>query len=91
MPLHDYRALSSDQGDDSLPSDILDTLAAGQDSRVKILRKHRDLTQNELAKKAGISRPYLAEIETGTKDGSISAFKQLAEALDVDIALLIAP
>ena len=47
------------------------------------------MTQVDLAKQAGISRPYLTEIETGKKEGSIRAIKALAEALDIDIGLLI--
>lgn len=89
IPLHDYRAMMSDHsGGEDLPDDILDALTAKQESPVKILRKYRGLTQVELAEKAGISRPYLAEIETGKKDGSIRAIKALAKALGVNSALL---
>lgn len=88
VPLHDYRALVNSEGDDALPGDILDALSAGQQSPVKILRKHRKMTQAELAEKSGISRPYLTEIETGKKDGSIRAMKALAEALGVRLGLL---
>ena len=45
VPLHDYRAMTGDKGDKSLPNDVLDNLAARQESPVKILRKHRGLTQ----------------------------------------------
>nr|WP_246710438.1 MULTISPECIES: helix-turn-helix transcriptional regulator [unclassified Martelella] len=42
-----------------------------------------------LAEKAGISQPYLSDIENGKADGSISAIKALAAALDVDIDDLV--
>ena len=88
MPLHDYRSLVSGQESDELPDDILDAIAARQDSPIKILRKHRGMTQAELAEKADISRPYLTEIETGKKDGSIRAVRGLAEALDVPVGMI---
>ena len=89
VPLHDYRDLSGDNASSNLPDDVLDALTAAQESPVKIIRKHRGLTQVELAAEAGISRPYLAEIETGKKEGSLGAFKALAKALDVSLETLI--
>ena len=46
------------------------------------------MTQADLAKAAEISRPYLTEIETGKKDGSIRALKSIAGALDVSLELV---
>jgi DNA-binding XRE family transcriptional regulator len=88
VPLHDYRAMTGGKNDKSLPAHVLDALAARQESPVKIMRKFRGLTQAELAKKANLSRPYLTEIETGKKDGSIRAMKNLAEILGVSVGLL---
>lgn len=88
VPLHDYRALSGETQDHSLPDSILDQLVARQETPLKILRTHRGFTQAELAKKSGISRPYLTEIETGKKDGSMRALKALASALDVPVGKL---
>ncbi len=88
VPLHDYRAMTDSGNDSGLPGDILDQLAAKKSSPVKILRKHRGMTQEDLAGKAGISRPYLTEIETRRKDGSMRAIKALAEVLGVEVGLL---
>ena len=88
VPLHDYRDMVSGGRNKGLPDDILDALTAREDSPVKIMRKYRGLTQKELADKAGISRPYLTEIETGKKDGSIRAMKSLAEVLGVTVGTL---
>ncbi len=89
MPLHDYRDMASSGARDALPEAILDQLAAAQENPIKIIRKYRDLTQVELASAAGLSRPYLAEIETGKKQGSLTALKQLASALEVGVETLI--
>jgi DNA-binding XRE family transcriptional regulator len=88
VPLHDYRGMVNDGGADELPESILDALTARQESPVKILRKHRGLTQTDLSAEAGISRPYLTEIETGKKDGSLRAMKAIAEALGVNVGVL---
>lgn len=88
VPLHDFRELTSTEDDTTLPANILDELAAKQESPVKIIRKFRCMTQADLAKASGISRPYLTEIETGKKDGSVRALKALAEALNVGVGQL---
>ena len=88
VPLHDYRGMVSGNQSDELPDDVLDALTARAESPIKILRKYRGLTQAELAEKADISRPYLTEIETGKKDGSIRAMRGLAEALGVPVGMV---
>ena len=88
VPLHDYRSMVSGGEHDDLPDDLLDAITAREDHPIKILRKHRGMTQAELAEKADISRPYLTEIETGKKDGSIRAMRGLADALEVPFGLL---
>lgn len=88
VPLHDYRTMTGSSNEANLPDDVLDELAAKKTSPVKIIRKHRGFTQEELAEKAGISRPYLTEIETRRKDGSVRAIKALAQVLQVDIGIL---
>ena len=85
VPLHDYRELSSNGAETALPDDILNLISARQDHPIKIIRKHREMTQADLAESSGISRPYLTEIETGKKDGSLRAMKAIAEALDVTV------
>lgn len=92
VPLHEYRVLTNNnnvsKGDD-LEEDVLNALAAGQDSPVKIIRKHRNMTQQELADSAGLSRPYLTEIEKRRKPGSVKALRAIAAALSVDVRLLM--
>ena len=92
VPMHEYRKLlnnSTAPPDSSLPHDILDRIAAHDAHPVKIIRKFRGLTQLDLAAAAGLSRPYLTEIETGKKAGSVTALKAIATALDVDAGLLL--
>lgn len=91
VPLHDYRAMSSGNNvaESDLPDEILDAIHGRTAHPVKIVRKHRGMTQDDLAAASGLSRPYLAEIETGRKDGSVGAIKMLAAALNVPAGLLL--
>ena len=70
--------------DELVPADIVKRLLAG-DNAVRVWRTHRGLSTRELAAATGLSAPYLSEIETGKKEGSIAAMKKIAEALKVDI------
>lgn len=88
VPIHDFTALKNAGTNSNMPPEILEQLTLGQDSSIKIIRKFRGMTQGDLAEAAGISRPYLTEIETGRKDGSIRALKSIAGALDVSLELL---
>jgi DNA-binding XRE family transcriptional regulator len=88
VPVHDYTALKNAGTNNQLPHDVMEQLTIGKDSPIKVIRKHRGMTQGNLAAAAGISRPYLTEIETGRKDGSIRALKSIAGALDVSLELI---
>jgi len=58
VPLHDYRELSSNGAETALPDDILNLISARQDHPIKIIRKHREMTQADLAESSGIARCY---------------------------------
>ena len=91
VPLHEYRELVTGESvptTDPLPSDVLDALTARQESPLRILRRHRGLTQQQLAEAAGLSRPYLTEMEKGRKAGSLRALRAVAKSLDVDLSYL---
>lgn len=91
VPLHEYRSMTSQPVvKTDLPVEIMDKLFARSENPIKILRKFRGMTQAEMAEISGLSRPYLAELETGRKEGSITALKNLALSLNVPLTLLIA-
>ena len=56
---------------------------------LKTLRESRGLTQEVLAKKAGISRAYLARLEMGLHDPHLSRLRKLAKALGVKVSTLV--
>lgn len=88
VPLHDYTALKNGANASDLPETVIEQLALEKDHPIKIIRKYRSMTQGDLADASGLSRPYLTEIETGRKDGSIRAIKAIAEALGVSMEKL---
>jgi transcriptional regulator with XRE-family HTH domain len=57
--------------------------------RIKRLRERRKWTQEKLAKEAGISRAYLARLETGRHDPPLSMLTKLADALGVKLSRLV--
>jgi transcriptional regulator with XRE-family HTH domain len=57
--------------------------------RLKQLREDRGLTQEALAKKAGISRAYLSRLELGMHDPHLSRLRKLAKVLRVKISELV--
>jgi len=58
--------------------------------RLKRLRKARHhMTQEELAERAGLTRSYVARLEIGRHDPSLSTLEKLAKALRVSVAALL--
>lgn len=70
--------------DELVPSEIVNRLINGENP-VKVWRSHRGMTAKGLAAQADLSAPYLSEIESGKKEGSLSVMKRIAEALGVDL------
>ncbi|HAE23114.1 MAG TPA: hypothetical protein DCG47_12435 [Spirochaetaceae bacterium] len=56
---------------------------------IKTLRAYRSITQDELAEYAGLTKNYIAEIETLRKYPSSVRFLDIARALDVPPWLLL--
>jgi transcriptional regulator with XRE-family HTH domain len=65
------------------------TLRQAMAKRLRQFRNERDLSQRSLAEKAGISREYLARLEVGRQDPTLSTLEKLAKALGVKPGRLI--
>jgi DNA-binding XRE family transcriptional regulator len=70
-----------------VPAEILRRELAGE-SPIRLWRDHRGLTQQELADRAGISKPYLSQIESGKRQGTVETLVAIARALDVPLEVL---
>ena len=57
--------------------------------RLKQLRERQGFTQEELAKRAKMSRAYLSRLEMGRHDPPLSRLRNLARALGVPVTALL--
>ena len=57
---------------------------------VQRLRRLRDLSQEELAHRAGIHQTYLSGVENGRRNPSIAVLDRIATALGADVEELVA-
>ena len=90
--IRDYDAAKAEleRGEDELiPADVVFAILDGENP-VKVWREFRGLTQQQLADAAGISKPYLSQIETGKRKGSTDILSALAKALKVTLDEVVA-
>ena len=71
-----------------VPAHVVDAILSG-DNPVRVWKEHRGLTSKDLAQKAGISAPYLSQIESGKREGRLDALRKIAEALGVGLDDLV--
>jgi transcriptional regulator with XRE-family HTH domain len=58
-------------------------------TRIRRLRKARNLSQAALAKRARLTRVYITRLESGRQDPSLSTINALAKALGVPVTALL--
>lgn len=58
--------------------------------RVREIRRAREMTQDDLARRTGLSRPYISEIERG-RLASKTAMRRIARALGVGFEQVTLP
>lgn len=87
--LHDVRDYDAtleaiEQGEETIPSEIVYAIIDGANP-IRVWRKYRELTQQQLSEAAGISKPYLSQIETGKRTGTTEVLSAIANALDLTL------
>ena len=80
------RAVAKDDGF-TIPSAVLRSELDGSHP-VRAWREHRGMTLQALADAAGMSKPYLSQIEGGKRDGTAATLKKLAKVLRVPLDAL---
>ena len=56
-----------------------------RENPIKVWRSYRGLAQPELAARAGVSVPYLSQLETGKRKGSLEVLNAIARALNLSL------
>lgn len=90
MPIEELKAelLSSDE-----TRKHYDTLVAEFDAAKALiaLRQKLEMTQKELAKKAGISQPQLAKLESGERSPSLITLAKIAASVGYRLEISLIP
>ena len=91
--LHDVRAYDEAkkavaEGEELIPSHVTYAILDGGNP-VRVMREHRGLTQQQLAETAGISVPYLSQIEAGKRRGSTAVLAAIARVLGLTLDDLV--
>ena len=85
--VRDYDAVKTalERGEEELvPSEVVFAILDGENP-IKAWRTYRGLTQPELAQMAGISTPYLSQIETHKRAGTTEVLRAIAKALKLTL------
>lgn len=72
-------------------SDVSLELSNNLATNIRNLRETRGLTQQQLAKSAGVPRPTWANLESGAANPTVSVLVKVAAALQVSVEELLAP
>jgi ribosome-binding protein aMBF1 (putative translation factor) len=74
--------------DELIPAEVVNALLDGENV-IKVWREFRGLSQAELAQKINISAPYLSQLESGKRSGSVDVLAAIAGALDLSVDMLL--
>src|SRR3990170_6313687 len=82
---YDRAKAALENGEDELiPAEVVFAILDGENP-IKVWREYRGLTQQQLADKVKISKPYISQIETGKRTGTTEILSAIAKALDVSL------
>jgi DNA-binding Xre family transcriptional regulator len=70
--------------DELIPAEFVDRMLDGE-SKLRVWREFRGMSGKELAEKTGLAAPYISQLETGQREGTVETLKKIAAALRVDI------
>ncbi len=85
--IHDYDRVKESlkkRKDECIPAEVLFSILDGQNP-IKVWREFRQLTQQQLADTIHISKPYLSQIESGKRTGTVEILSSIANALNVSL------
>lgn len=87
VAIYDARKAELDAGGIVLPEAVSAAMLRG-DSRLKAIRKWRDMTQLHIESKTDIGQGYLSDLESGRRTGTPETVAKLAKVLKVPVEWL---
>ena len=82
---YDEVKLAMANGEEELiPGEVTYALLDGENP-IRVWRQYRGFTQQQVADKARISKPYLSQIESGQRKGTTEVLAAIARALNVSL------
>lgn len=72
-------------GEGTMPGEVLDMILDENLTAIAAWRRHRGLSQAELARRAGLSQVFVSKIERGASHGTPKTRRSLADALDAPL------
>ena len=87
--LQDIRAYDKvkraiEEGEELIPSKVTYAILDGANP-IRVWREYRGLTQQQVAEAAGISVPYLSQIESGKRKGRAEVLAAIAKELGLSL------
>ena len=85
---YDEAKLAIANGEELIPSQVTYALLDGENP-LRVWREYRGLTQQQVAEAAGISKPYLSQLESGRRKGTTEVLQAVAKVLNVSLDDLV--
>lgn len=87
IPWEDYAAAFGGKPDEevTLPHEVVGLHVIQGMSLVRAWREHLGLTQDDVARRMGVSRPAYAQMESKAARPRVATLKKIAEALGVEL------
>jgi len=85
VPYDQFKAFIDNEDESTIPHEVARAVAVDDKSMLKAWREHLSLSQSELATKAGMTQPAIAQLENSDSDLRESTLKKLAAAMGIEI------
>ncbi len=83
-----YDRAKTRRDQETVPIAVADALLAGEHP-IRVWRRYRSMTQEQLAEAAGVRRAYITQLERGKRRGTTQVLAGVARALGIDIEDLL--
>ena len=70
--------------DELVPAETVNRILDGENA-LRVWREYRGMTVKQLADQAGMSAPFVSQIETGQREGSLETMRKIAAVLKVSL------